>query len=265
MNTPDLTVLVELSGQNPSESANAPLSLLLTITNNESAAFRLKQIEVSYVGSPLTAASQITTDLMLSSTQPARWNFQLNDISLTQPFPDAIHLKLFCDGFSDPVSINRQLLISDHPTRNSIHSDLWCGNALTHSEVHNTEATGNLCTHQNRGINNLTMEELLTLPYGHIMLDEKGIITAYNPQEQNLSGKSAAEVVGKNFFTEIALGTKVMEFSDHFAEFIASPQRTAAFKFTFPFPNWPVTVDMAFSKPLDDSAPCRITVLLKKS
>lgn len=67
-----------------------------------------------------------------------------------------------------------------------------------------------------------------------IVLDRAGTVRQYNKAEQELSKRSASEVIGRNFFTDIAPCTQVKEFGGRFREYLQD-QRTAEFFFLFPF------------------------------
>jgi photoactive yellow protein len=148
---------------------------------------------------------------------------------------------------------------------NSVYLCTWCGETLKDSEIQDNGTICKLCAKQIAETSSLFFDELYALPYGVITLNEHGIITSYNQWEQNLSGKSANEVIGKNFFTEIAPCTKVKEFAGRFTEFLTSGQRIETFDFTFPFPQFPVNMSIVFVKPQDEIVSHRITVLVKRA
>jgi photoactive yellow protein len=73
------------------------------------------------------------------------------------------------------------------------------------------------------------------LPYGIIVLDVDGNVVFYNDREEQIAGRQRADVLGRNFFTEVAPCTEVSEFFDHFKEVMAAEGLTAEFAFHFPF------------------------------
>ncbi len=112
------------------------------------------------------------------------------------------------------------------------------------------------------GITSLSSDELNDLPYGVIIINEAGVISSYNNWEQQLSGKTRAEVIGKNFFTEVAPCTRVKEFKGRFLEFVQSNRGVEAFEFLFRFPARSVQVNIAFVK--FGEADNKIRVLVRK-
>lgn len=95
----------------------------------------------------------------------------------------------------------------------------------------------------------LTPEELDTLPFGAIQLDANGFVLAYNRTEEQISGRKRDEVVGKNFFTEVAPCTRVRKFYGAFQIGVDRRSLNEVFDFTFRFPNAPrdVRIRMIYS------------------
>ncbi|MBV9494521.1 MAG: PAS domain-containing protein [Acidobacteria bacterium] len=73
------------------------------------------------------------------------------------------------------------------------------------------------------------------LPYGIIVLDEKGNVVFYNDREEQIAGRDRRDVLGRNFFTEVAPCTEVGAFYDRFRDTITGEGLTAEFSFHFPF------------------------------
>jgi chemotaxis family two-component system sensor kinase Cph1 len=95
-----------------------------------------------------------------------------------------------------------------------------------------------------REVEHLTPEELDRLPFGVIKVDRAGTILAYNAAESNLAGRTAAEVLGRNFFVDVAPCTNVPTFADRFRQGIARGGLRDVFPFTFRFPGGPVVVSV---------------------
>ncbi|HXI13207.1 MAG TPA: ATP-binding protein [Thermoanaerobaculia bacterium] len=85
------------------------------------------------------------------------------------------------------------------------------------------------------------------LPYGIIVLDGDGTILYYNAREEQITTRRREDVLGRNFFTEVAPCTKVATFYGQFRDTMASEGTTAEFKFTFPFPDRPRDVEIALT------------------
>ena len=99
------------------------------------------------------------------------------------------------------------------------------------------------------------------LPYGIIVVDETGLILYYNAREEQIANRRKADVLGKNFFTEIAPCTQVQEFFGRFQETMHRVGMVANFHFHFPFPERPRDVEItltSFQK--EGSNLCLITV-----
>lgn len=100
----------------------------------------------------------------------------------------------------------------------------------------------------------LTAAELDKLPFGAIRLDRRGNIVNFNAVEVCLSGLKAADIIGKNFFTEVAPCTNVREFAGRFREGIADKNLHIVFPYRFNFkPPRSVTVTLYYH-PATDSA-----------
>jgi len=61
-------------------------------------------------------------------------------------------------------------------------------------------------------LESLTSEQLNRLPFGAVRIKVDGEIISYNETESSISSKKADEVIGKNFFHDVAPCTKVAEF-----------------------------------------------------
>ena len=85
----------------------------------------------------------------------------------------------------------------------------------------------------------LNAEELDTLPFGAIQLDAAGNILAYNKAEERISGRKREDVVGKNFFRDVAPCTRVQRFFGAFQAGVDRRELNEVFDFTFRFPTGP--------------------------
>lgn len=95
----------------------------------------------------------------------------------------------------------------------------------------------------------LSSAELDALPYGMIQLDSHGTVLRYSSAETRLSGMSATETVGRDFFREIAPCTQVAEFFGRFQEGIRARQLDVVFNFRFSFrPPKDVRIHLFYSK-----------------
>ncbi|MBL0173626.1 MAG: PAS domain-containing protein [Gemmatimonadaceae bacterium] len=96
----------------------------------------------------------------------------------------------------------------------------------------------------------LTPEQLDRAPYGLIQLDATGRILNYNAVESTLASLTRDEVIGRQFFTEIAPCTKVQEFYGRFKDGVIRESLDVSFQFHFAFKQHPrdVTVRLLYSK-----------------
>lgn len=80
-------------------------------------------------------------------------------------------------------------------------------------------------------------EELDAQPFGIICLDAAGKVLRYNLAEARLARLDRNQVVGRNFFKEIAPCTQRPEFQGRFADFVLDPEaaRTLRFEYLFDF------------------------------
>ena len=88
----------------------------------------------------------------------------------------------------------------------------------------------------------LSPEALDELPMGAIKLDAEGNILLYNTGESRISGRQRSEVVGKNFFEEVAPCTNVREFAGEFRAGVERRELNHVFPYTFDFRMRPVRV-----------------------
>ncbi len=102
-------------------------------------------------------------------------------------------------------------------------------------------------------IQGFTETELDRLPFGAIRLDREGKILAFNQAEADLSGRRKENVLGKNFFTEVAPCTNVQEFAGRFREGVAAGRLHTVFPYVFDYQMDPrnVWVTLFYSNETD--------------
>ena len=81
----------------------------------------------------------------------------------------------------------------------------------------------------------MSEEEIDALSFGAIMLDRHGMILWYSDAEARLASRKAKDVLGKNFFLEVAPCTNRKEFRGRFEEGVNSGNLNASFKYHFDF------------------------------
>src|SRR5918997_264215 len=94
----------------------------------------------------------------------------------------------------------------------------------------------------------MNSNSLLTpLPYGLLELDEAGTVVYYRSEERGLFQRPEAEVVGRNFFTDIEVVARAREFQDRIKEFRRgrAPAHSFSFSFALKHRRLPVRVLLA--------------------
>ena len=91
-------------------------------------------------------------------------------------------------------------------------------------------------------VEDLSEAEFNCLPFGAIQLDDRGKVLRYNRTEGKISGRAPEDVVGKDFFTEVAPCTNVREFAGRFRDGVAKRDLNAVFPYRFDFQMDPTDV-----------------------
>jgi len=99
-------------------------------------------------------------------------------------------------------------------------------------------------------IDSMSPKELDALPQGVIQLNSEGIVLQYNSYEANLAGLTRENVVGKNFFKQVAPCTDVKEFYGRFRQGVQARKLHCKFRYHFSFKHKPidVTVTLFYSE-----------------
>jgi photoactive yellow protein len=112
--------------------------------------------------------------------------------------------------------------------------------------------------------NRLIGVELNALPFGVIAVDRKGTIIEYNDYESSLSGLKRENVVGRNFFHDVAPCTAIKEFEGRFETWLDSHDTSIEpFHFVFKFPGRQTNVSIVFIRTNFDSDRANICVVLE--
>jgi photoactive yellow protein len=93
-------------------------------------------------------------------------------------------------------------------------------------------------------IDTMTPQELDGLPQGTIQLDPFGKILQYNLSEERRANLKREDVVGRNFFREVAPCTDVKEFHGRFIRGVRKKSLHEIFRYHFPFPKNPTDVSI---------------------
>jgi len=101
-------------------------------------------------------------------------------------------------------------------------------------------------------------EEIDGLPFGVIRVDDEGLIEFFNQYESNLSGMEPEEVMGRNFFTEVAPCTNNRLFRGRFKKGVRRGELDETFTYTYTYKMRPTLVDIRLYR--DDAGNNWITV-----
>jgi len=94
--------------------------------------------------------------------------------------------------------------------------------------------------------------DLDNLTFGAIKLDSKGTILQYNAAEGDITGRNPDEVIGKNFFTEVAPCTNQDEFYGRFKKGVEGGELNDLFEYVFDYKMAPTKVKVHMKSALTD-------------
>jgi len=94
----------------------------------------------------------------------------------------------------------------------------------------------------------MTKTQLDKLAFGTIQLDKTGKILSYNAAEAEITGRNSKEVIGKNFFTEVAPCTRRPEFYGVFLEGVKNNNLNNLFEYVFDYNMKPTKVKVHMKK-----------------
>lgn len=84
-------------------------------------------------------------------------------------------------------------------------------------------------------IGQMSSAQIDELPFGAIQLDDQGRVVTYNRYEEKFAKRDRNEVVGKNFFHDVAPCTRVRAFYGAFQEGVRRRELDEVFDFVFRF------------------------------
>ena len=96
----------------------------------------------------------------------------------------------------------------------------------------------------------MTPQELDDLAFGAVQLDAKGQVLVYNATEASITGRKPADVVGRNFFTEVAPCTDTPRFRGVFEAGVRANDLNTMFEYTFDYRMQPTKVKIHMKKAL---------------
>ncbi len=94
--------------------------------------------------------------------------------------------------------------------------------------------------------------EIDNLTFGAIKIDKNGKVLMFNSTEANITGRLKENVIGKNFFDEVAPCTKSDEFYGRFIEGVQNNNLNVVFEYLFDYQMEPTKVTVQMKKSATD-------------
>ncbi len=82
-------------------------------------------------------------------------------------------------------------------------------------------------------LSRMTAREVDQLAFGAVQLDAKGNILQYNAAEASITGRNQKDVIGKNFFRDVAPCTSTPAFKGVFDKGVRENNLNTMFEYTF--------------------------------
>ena len=98
----------------------------------------------------------------------------------------------------------------------------------------------------------LSNVEIDKLAFGAVQLNADGQILTYNAAEAGITGRSAASVIGKNFFRDVAPCTDSPTFRGVFDAGVQAGNLNAMFEYVFDYNMAPTKVKIHMKKAISD-------------
>lgn len=99
-------------------------------------------------------------------------------------------------------------------------------------------------------IRNMSASEIDRMAFGAVELDANGLIIRYNAAEGAITGRKPQEVLGKNFFTDVAPCTNTPKFKGEFDQGVRRGMLDKKFEYTFDYNMRPTKVKVHMKKSL---------------
>lgn len=98
----------------------------------------------------------------------------------------------------------------------------------------------------------LSAREIDQLAFGAIQLDGKGTILKYNATESSITGREGKDVIGKNFFRDVAPCTNSPQFKGVFDAGVRADNLNTMFEYVFDYRMAPTKVKIHMKKAISD-------------
>ena len=106
-------------------------------------------------------------------------------------------------------------------------------------------------------------EAIQRVTFGVVHLNETGTVVGYSRQESELSGLRPEDVMGRNFFDEVAPCTNKADFRALFAGVLSGEREFAILDYVFPFRPRPIPVQVVMTH--SHLLPKRYLLMIKRS
>jgi photoactive yellow protein len=100
----------------------------------------------------------------------------------------------------------------------------------------------------------LSAREVDQLAFGAVQLDGKGTILQYNAAEAGITGRNAGDVMGKNFFRDVAPCTNSPAFKGTFDDGVRAGNLNTMFEYVFDYDMSPTKVKIHMKKAIADDS-----------
>lgn len=119
---------------------------------------------------------------------------------------------------------------------------LWCETKIDKGTL------CSICGDVAAGVSGILRDQLDNLPFGIMHLDRNGKVLAFNHEEAKFSGLSRDDVIGRNFFLEIAPCADTQEFHGRFDAFLRGSNLSEKFEYTYNMKHSSVVVEIIIVK-----------------
>ena len=103
-------------------------------------------------------------------------------------------------------------------------------------------------------LSKLTAREVDQLAFGAVQLDGRGTILQYNAAEASITGRARKDVIGKNFFRDVAPCTSTPAFKGLFDKGVRQGELNTMFEYTFDYNMSPTKVKIHMKKAIADDS-----------
>ena len=100
----------------------------------------------------------------------------------------------------------------------------------------------------------LSAKEIDQLAFGAVQLDAKGTILQYNAAEASITGRLGKDVIGKNFFRDVAPCTNAPAFKGVFDSGVRNDNLNTMFEYVFDYNMAPTKVKIHMKKAIRDDS-----------